>query len=98
MEYAHATQVWTVYECESMADSHDIYLKCDVLLLADFFEKFCATCLAHYSLDAVHYYIAPAFTWDAALRMTHVSLELITDRHVPFHREQYSKWDLNDSH
>ena len=51
-EYAHATQVWTAYECESMAD-HDIYLKCGVLHLADFFEKFRATCLAHYSLDAV---------------------------------------------
>ena len=24
MEYAHATQVWTAFECESMADYHDI--------------------------------------------------------------------------
>ena len=62
-----------------MADYHDIYLKCDVLLLADFFEKFRASCLAHYSLDAVHYYIASGSAWDAALKMTHVSLELITD-------------------
>ena len=78
-EYAHATQVWTVFECESMADYHDIYLKCDVLLLTDFFEKFRATCLAHYSLDDVHYYTAHGLDWDAALRMTHVSLELMTD-------------------
>ena len=48
-EYTHATQVWTAFECESMADYHDIYLKCDVLLLADFFEKFRATYLAHYT-------------------------------------------------
>ena len=75
-EYAHATQVWTAIECESMADHHDIY---DVLLLTDFYGKFRSTCLAHYSLDAVHYYTAPALAWDAALRMTHVSLELITD-------------------
>ena len=78
-EYAHAIQVWTDFECESMADYHDIYLKCDVLLLADFFEKFRASCLAHYSFDAVHYYIAPGLAWDAALKMTHASLELITD-------------------
>ena len=69
-------------ECESMADYHDIYLKCDVLLLADFFDKFRATCLSHYSLDAVHYYTALRLSWDAALRMTHVSQELITDRVV----------------
>ena len=48
-------------------------------LLADFFEKFRASCLAHYSFDAVHYYIAPGLAWDAALKMTHASLELITD-------------------
>ena len=78
-EYAHATQVWTAFECESMTDYRDIYVKCDVLLLADFFEKFRATCLAHYNLDDVHYYTAPGLTWDATLRMTYVSLELIMD-------------------
>ena len=66
-EYAHATQVWTVY------------LKCDVQLLTDYIEKFHATCLAHYSLDAVHYYTVPGLAWYAALRMSHLSLELITD-------------------
>ena len=62
-----------------MAEYHDIYLRCDVLLLADFFEKFRVTCLAYYSLDAVHYYTAPCLDWDAALRMSRVDLELITD-------------------
>ena len=78
-EYAHATQVWTAFECESMADYHDIYLKCGVLPVAYYFEKFRASCLAHYSLDAVHYYTAPGLAWDAALKMTHASPELITD-------------------
>ena len=50
-----------------------------MLLLTDFFEKFRATCLAHYSLDAVHYYTVPVLAWDVALRMTDVPLELITD-------------------
>ena len=45
-EYAHATRVWAAFECESIAEYHVIYLKCDVLLLADVFEKFRATCLA----------------------------------------------------
>ena len=43
---------------------------CDVLLLTDIFEKLCVTCLAHYSLDSVHYYTAPGLAWDAALRMS----------------------------
>ena len=78
-DYAHATQVWTAFECESVSDYHDIYLKCDLLLLTDFFERFRATCLAHYSFGSVHYYTATGLAWDASLRMTHVSLELIAD-------------------
>ena len=98
-EYAHATQLWTAFECESMSDYHDTYLKCDVILLADLFEKFRASCLAHYSLDAVHYYTAPGLAWDAALRMTHVSLELITDIDMyHFVEKSIRRWDLNDHH
>ena len=62
-----------------MAEYHDIYLKYDVLLLAEFFKKFRTTCLAYYSLDAVHYYTAPGLAWNAALRISRVDLELITD-------------------
>ena len=89
-EYARTTEVWTAFECESMADYHDIYLRCDVLLLADFFEKFRASCLAHYSLDDVHYYTAPGLALDAALRMTHLTGTDKGYRHVPFRREQHS--------
>ena len=67
MEYAHATRVWTAFGFESMADYHDIYLKCDVLPLADFFKKFRATCSEDYGLDAVHYYTTPGLSRDAAL-------------------------------
>ena len=80
----HTQLKWTAFECEAMANYHDIYLKYAVLLLADFFEKFRASCLAHYSLDAVHYYTAPGLAWDATLRMTHVircdALGLCTSR------------------
>ena len=47
LEYTHATGVWTAFGCRTMADYHDIYLQLAVLLLADFFEKFCTTCLEY---------------------------------------------------
>ena len=62
-----------------MADYHNIYLQLDVLFLEDFFEKFRTTCLEYYSLDPVHYYTTPGLAWDAALRMSRVDLQLITD-------------------
>ena len=50
-----------------------------MLLIADFFEKFHTTCLEYCSLDPVHYYITPGLVWDAALRVSRVDLQLITD-------------------
>ena len=73
-EYTHATRVWTAFGCHTIADHHDIYLKMDVLLLADFFEKFRKTCLEFYSLDPIHYYTTPGLAWDVALRMPRVDL------------------------
>ena len=64
-----------------MGDYHEHYLKKDVLLLADVFEKFIGTCLKYYKLDPCHYFSAPGLSWDAMLKMTDVKLEKISDIH-----------------
>ena len=53
--------------------------KKDVLLLADVFEKFIATCLKFYGLDPCHYFSSPGLSWDAMLKMTDIKLEKISD-------------------
>ena len=60
---------------KNMGDYHDHYLKKDVLLLADVFEKFIDTCLKFYGLDPCHYFSSPGLSWDAMLKMTRVKLE-----------------------
>ena len=62
-----------------MGNYHDHYLKRDVLLLADIFEKFIDTCLIYYKLDPCHYFSSPRLGWDAMLKMTGVRLEKILD-------------------
>ena len=62
-----------------VAEYHDLYLLTDVILLADVFEQYRSTSMAHYGLDPVHYYTAPGLSWDAMLKMTEVELELLTD-------------------
>ena len=62
-----------------MGDYHNHYLKKDVLLLADDFEKFINTCLKHYGLDSCHYFSSPGLSWDTMLKMTGVKLEKIPD-------------------
>ena len=62
-----------------MRGYHDLYLESDVLLLADVFENFRNVCLNNYKLDPAWYYTSPGIAWDAALKMTGVELELLTD-------------------
>ena len=62
-----------------MGGYHDLYLKSDVLLLADVFESFRKTCLQYYKLEPCHYFTSPGLSWDAMLKMTNIKLELMTD-------------------
>ena len=78
-EYQHAISVWNTFNCQNIRDYHNLYLKSAVLLLADVFENFRATCLHHYKLDPAHYYTSPGLAWDACLKETGQELKLLHD-------------------
>ena len=78
--YAHARRVLKTFEMKNLEDYHNLYNRVDVLLLADVFENFRDICINNYNLDPAHYYTASGLTWDAALKLTKVKLELLTDR------------------
>ena len=63
----------------TMGDYHDLYLKTNVLLLADIFGKFVSTCLDYYGLDPCQYFGSPGLSWDAMLKMTRIELDLTSD-------------------
>ena len=56
-----------------------MYNKVDVLQLADVFENFRDICLENYKLDPAWYYTSPGLAWDAMLKRTGATLELLTD-------------------
>ena len=78
-DYLTCEKIWDEFDIKDMGDYHDHYLKKDVLLLADVFEKFTETCLKFYGLDPCHYFSFPGLSWDAMLKMTGVNLEKISD-------------------
>jgi len=78
-DYAHAIRVWERFRIETLGDYSDLYLKTDVLLLADVFENFRAACLESYGLDPAYYFTLPGYTWDAMLKYSGIRFELLTD-------------------
>ena len=68
-DYAHAKFVWKRMGCKTFRDYTSIYLRSDVALLADIFEKYRKCSLANYGLDSAHYMTSPSLAWDAAIKM-----------------------------
>ena len=78
-QYQHIENVWDTFNFNTFEDFHNHYLKKDVLLLADVFEKFVFTCLKYYDLDPCHYFSVTGLSWDALFKMTGVTMEKIGD-------------------
>ena len=78
-DYERGKKIWNYFKCQTLKDYMEIYLTCDVLILADCFEGFRNMSMEHYGLDPAHYISSPGLSWDAMLKYTKVELELLTD-------------------
>ena len=47
-DYVHDIVIWNMLKEKTIGDYHDPYLKIDVLILVDVFEKFINTCVEYY--------------------------------------------------
>ena len=57
-KYLHIKNLRDTFSFNIFKDFHNHYLKKDILLLADIFEKFISTSLKYYNLDPCHYFSA----------------------------------------
>ena len=83
-DYQHAQRAWKEFGIHNLGDYHDLYLRTDVVLLANVYEAFRDTCLKHYKLDPAHLYTSPyiyihGLAWKACLKHAGIKLELLTD-------------------
>ena len=78
-DYEHACRVWREFGIRNMGEYHDLYLRTDVVLLANVFKSFRIVCLENYGLDPPHFYTAPGLAWKACLKKTGIRLELLLD-------------------
>lgn len=78
-EYEHAKKVFSHFNCKHMLDYSMLYLKTDVLLLADVIENFRDLTMKYYGLDAAGFYTTPGLSLAAAFLKTKARIELFTD-------------------
>ena len=78
-DYIHAQKVFEEFNIKYLGEYHDLYLKTDVLLLADVFENFREMCLYFYELDPIKFFSAPGLASKMALKKIQVKLDLSTD-------------------
>ena len=78
-DYEHANRVWKEFGLKDLGEYHDLYLKTDVILLANVFEAFRKVCLKNYGFDPAHFYTAPGLARKACLKKTRICLELLLD-------------------
>ncbi len=72
--------VYNEFKCKDFGDYHWLYLKTDVLFIADIFGNSKKMSLTYYKSDPVIYSMAASSAWDAALLQTKNNLELITQK------------------
>ena len=95
-EYQRAVNIWKIFKIKNLGEYHDLYLKLDVLLLGDVFEKFVDVCLNDYGLDPCHYYSSPGLSWDAMLKMTGIELEKVDNIDIHLFLQKGVDVCLND--
>ena len=61
-DYNRVLDVWEKFNCQSFLDYHNLYLRTDVLLLADAFEMFRKFFKLHHEIDPVHTYSSPGLS------------------------------------
>ena len=79
VDYKHAKTVFKNLNNKNLGDYHDLYVQSDILLLADILEKFRNKCIEIYEVDPAHFLSAPGLAWQACLKKTEETLELLTN-------------------
>jgi len=67
-DYRHARKVWRETGCRNLMDYMHVYLKLDVFILADVFEKFRIKSRSEDGLEPLNFFGIPGMTWASALK------------------------------
>ena len=79
---------------KTMKYYHELYLKCDILLLDDVLKKLINNSVKNYGLCPSYYLSAPVLSWNAMLKMTKIKFELIKVLTCTCSLKRHKKWNF----
>ena len=101
-DYQHPERVWKEFGIRDLGDYHDLYLRTDVVLMANVYDAFRDTCLKHYKLDPAHFYTSPGRgirggITEAVLKYASANNKYMGDRFNPKSESSYLQYlDANN--
>lgn len=78
-EYATVQKIIKVFKLNNLKELLELYVKQDVIILCDCLNFYRKMVRNNYNLEALCYISSPSLSQDAALKMTNVKIELLTD-------------------
>ena len=70
-DWEHGLKVWKKFECQTMLDYSDIYVKLDTILLLEAWRPVCELTEKNFGLHPAHFYTLPSLALACCLKLLH---------------------------
>ena len=81
-EIQRTNEIIETFKIKTGKELTELYLKTDVVLLADVFEKFIKVSLNDFKINPLYCVSLPGFTWECGFKYTRINLQTLQDKHM----------------
>ena len=74
------TEFIEIFDIQSGEEITELYLKSDVILIADVFEKFNKISIEEYGINPLYCLSLPGYTWQCGMKYTDIQLRTLQDK------------------
>ena len=79
-EIRRTKEIIEIFNIKNGKELTELYLKSDVILLADVFEKFIKISIEEYGINPLYCVSLPGYTWQCGLKYTEINLQTLQDK------------------
>ena len=81
-EIERTNKIIETFNIKNGKELTELYLKTDVILLADIFEKFIKVSINEFGINPLYCVSLPGYTWECGLKHTNIKLQTMQDENM----------------